>query len=409
MNNLLLKIIGGIFIFFIVFPFIQIIPSKSYNQPYALLMGGLILPHLSTVFIKKLPGWDALNLCWFFLVGSVFFILCFYQQGVNYQEYKYLYTYIAFPVICFSSLFVIYKDKQLVLLVLTASVYIWLSVALVQKFYWPGFLVNLIGIPESTAYDIVNSGRGVLSLAPEPTHYGLHMLMLGAALVLLDGRQSVVLLCLFQATFLAGSASALMSLGLGILFLLARIRDIKAIMLLSAIAICMLMILDNLAPTSRILTLIKSAAVNPLAAILGDHSSNIRLGGMWASLGYIFENNLIPHGLSNSEWLVSAEEIKNTNLWLKDLSHTGVPSGLGVILFQSGFLLLPSLAWVVISILRSTVTSYKFGVVFSVPFIILGQYYLSSALFSMIYAAVIFNKQKINTAMIMYNNTFLRR
>ncbi len=57
----------------------------------------------------------------------------------------------------------------------------------------------------------------------------------------------------------------------------------------------------------------------------------------------------MPHGMSHDAWLAMGQRLVNRYDWLLDISQVGPPSGVGVVLYQAGFLAVPFL---VVAIMR---------------------------------------------------------
>src|SRR5262249_27394612 len=117
------------------------------------------------------------------------------------------------------------------------SVLAWCFVAAVQTFVNPAFMTSLIGSWSEVAEGVVETGRGVLGLAPEPTHHAFHMIIVGASLMILRRSNGLASLCVADAMLLARSASALLSLvlGAGVLFLRKPSRLIAFTLVVTAI------------------------------------------------------------------------------------------------------------------------------------------------------------------------------
>ena len=71
----------------------------------------------------------------------------------------------------------------------------------------PQFMTFLIGSWSESAQIVVDSGRGVLSLAPEPTTFGFHIIILAAIYYLLSGQAKLSSFIAFSSVFFAFSAS----------------------------------------------------------------------------------------------------------------------------------------------------------------------------------------------------------
>ncbi len=377
---------------FFCFPFVDILGVWSgYNQPYAFIVACLFFPfalyHCSIVF----PGYHFLYIFLFLMLGVVLFFLTCYPYN-DAQEYKYLYTYISLPIVFVSSFIAIYSEKKLLATIFEYASVMWLLVALLQYFYDPNFAIEHVGLLEEAGSDIVSSGRGVLSLAPEPTHYGFHMLFMAAAILLLNGRLFFSFLCIFQMIFLSLSSSALLVLALAFLLSLFFSRRIKKSYILASFSLSLVACsLIFFAGESRFFAILSSTINDPFQILAVDASVNYRLGGLLASFDYIIKSFFYPHGLSHEQWLLSSEEMMNNNRWLLGLSEVGAPSGIGVLLYQGGFLIALPLffIWSIFFTLKLG-SSFSRVVILTIPLMVLFQYYLSSPIFVFVYAAAVF-------------------
>lgn len=386
-----MRLLYSSYMFFIAFPFLQIIPTGSYNQPYALILGILIIIQRWSSTLALLPRSDYWALVGLAITGIGFFLFqCFPYS--NAQELKYLLTYLT-PLVMTGAIIVVLKEApKLAGDVMTFAVVAWVGVAIIQTVVTPTFGSFLIGSHSEVAGAVVESGRGVLSLAPEPTHHGFHMLILGSALLLLGRPAWLAALCVADAILLARSSSAVLALGLGTCLWAAQ--NPKRLVIASGIGLVGLSIGIGLVTVflpeeSRMIALVTKFAENPSNLLLIDYSVNMRLGGPLAGILHTIDNGLMPNGLSHDDWVREVPFLIGKYDWLLDLSLVGVPSGYGVIFYQLGFLALPLLAIPLWRVCQNKVDGLYQIVVFSSLFVFLGQYYISSPGFSLIYACAI--------------------
>lgn len=378
--------------FFFCFPFIDIFGVwAGYNQPYAFVAACLLFPFALYYCSIVSPGYHFLYVFLFFMIGVIlFFLTCYPYVGA--QEYKYLYTYVSLPIVFVSSFVAINSEKKFLATIFEYASIAWLFVALIQYFYDPNFAIKYVGLLGERGSDIVSSGRGVLSLAPEPTHYGFHMLFMAAAILLLGGRIFFSYLCVFQMIFLSLSSSAILVLVLAFLLSLLFSRRIKKSYIVATFSFALLACsLILFADDTRVFAILSSILRDPSQALAVDASVNYRLGGLFSSFDYIVESLFYPHGLSHEQWLFTSKEITNNNRWLLGLSEAGVPSGVGVLLYQGGFLIVAPLffIWSIFFTLKFD-SGFSRVVILTIPLILLFQYYLSSPIFVFVYAAAVF-------------------
>lgn len=373
---------------FIVFPFTELVPLNTYTQPYALLMSLALLPFLSIIVVRGNHKRQFIFLTGFMLLGAVVFILSCYPYD-NPREYKNLVSYIGFPSIAICLIYFLKHELELIKKILVFGVYSWLFVGLAQVFFDNSFLSSLAGQSSGFAEDITASGRGAVGLAPEPTHYGFHLLMLGATLALLGGKSVHVFICFAQAILLAHSSSAVMALGLsvGVSYIVSGRLNVKMLIILAGVAVATVFFLHNWRPYSRLYILMGEFYLAPFDILQRDYSVNLRLGGVIASFDYLIQTGLLPGGLSVSSWENASREILKNHDWLVDISKNGMPSGIGVIAYQTGWIGVAFMVGILLVIFQRGALTVNKVAINVVAFIILGQYYISSPIFALVYVA----------------------
>jgi hypothetical protein len=380
------------------FPYFQIVPNSGYTQPQAYALG-LILFFFSIKKYSHLIQFGPLSIFSLGIVGLSMYIITTFPYN-NLQEYRYLLVYLSPLLMIPVFITTIQKAPRTTVRILQISIVVWLIVSIIQFIVNPQFATSLIGRRADIALDIALSGRGVLGLAPEPTHNGFHVLLLGAALSLLDSSRFSRLLvfgCCISAIFLASSSSALLAFSLASFIWIFRFKPILGI--ISTIVGMFLLQYSPLAfqeflgGENRILALLRAFLENPSTFLLADYSVNVRLGGLWATMVDSVQSGLLPNGLAHHTWLVRRADILKTHEWLFDISLTGPPSGFGMLLFQGGFLVIPFIFVFIHTLLRNLpVTPLGQVVVMAIPFIFLSQFYISAPLFSLVYACILNRK-----------------
>ena len=354
MNKFLIKT----FLFFICFPFIQIIPTDSYNQPYYIILAVIVffVKFNNMSFIKKDPFVIGF---FFFLTGLGSFIMNCYPYE-NAQDYKSLLTYFSFFLIPIVSFYLCRHHKLLLIKFLKVSIITWFIVGFVQAFIYLDFLNFLLG--NFSSHSIVGSigGRGVIGLAPEPTHYGFHILLLGIALYSLDKNKWYLLLTFLQAIVFAKSSSAMLAIIVGlILYLLFHNRRFSLISFFLIVIMNFLYdpiinFIDQFIfeDSSRIIQVSMQFLKNPTLIFISDASINARLGGLFGTFQFVFEDFFLPHSISQKSWINATIELMQKNKWILYISESQSPSGVGSVLFQIGFLFFPYLFILVKSIYK---------------------------------------------------------
>ncbi len=400
-SRAIILLLAPLFFLASTFPYIQLLPSSSYTQPYALILG-LILFSFSLGAIIKLRLSDQISIIGLAFVGVALFITTGSHESP--QEYRYLLAFLSPLLLVPVYLTAIDSLPKFTIKILQISIAIWIIVSVVQSTVDPLFATFLLGHWGSNAENIISSGRGVLGLAPEPTHNAFHILLLGAALSQLDtSRTSRALTfgCIITATLLAASSSAILALLFGSTIWLLRRHPLTGLIViiigLFSLSYMPLLLKIIWGESSRLTTLATAFLESPIELLTIDYSVNIRLGGLIATLSESINSGFIPHGLSHETWLQARTEMLNENKWLFDLSLVGPPSGLGLLIFQGGIFVFPFL-FMCIRRMLSTHPPTMFGqiLVTTVPFIFLSQFYISSPLFSMVYACTLYKYRTVH-------------
>lgn len=389
---------GSLLLLLTAFPYLQLIPSESYTQPYALLLSVLLFFPAGLMALFTLARIDQIALIGLALVGiGIFVISCFPYESI--QEYKYLISYLTPLLLTVTLLSYLKKYQGAAIKIIKFSILFWIATAVVQKLVDPNFLGFLIGQWNEGALDIIHSGRGVLSLAPEPTHHAFHILLLAASLALLDisGRsQWILFLCILDAVLLAASASAILVLMIAAvvwsLFYRQRWLVISILVILFTTMLPLDGVMDKILRNTnlRMGALIGDVLSEPLNILSVDYSMNVRLGGMAAVVLGSLKNALIPHGMSIESWEAARNALLTDLPWLMDLSSVGPPSGMGQLLFQAGIF---GAIFIFLSfrrILSPRVGQLGHILLISSPIIFLSQYYISTPTFSLLYACALF-------------------
>ena len=377
--------------FSFLFPYIKILPLQSYNQPNALLMSALLLLLVPTI-PSVLPRLDRIFLYCLATFGTVLLFLAA-PTGLVVREVQFWLSYVSPLVLVPVMLHIITRNVAQFRRMLTAAVLIWIGVGLIQFVVAPNFLVFLIASSDagSLGEAVLASGRGALSLAPEPTHHGFQMLLLAAAVVLVGGRPWVAALAVLDAVLVAMSSSALLALGLGgVLWCMLRLRRLPVLVLgvLAGVSGLTLAI-SYFSDKSRMIGLLKDLIELGPKVILLDYSVNARIYGVWEPLKDAFERGLVPLGMGHATWLEARQRLLDNNADILDLSLNGVSSGLGMLLVQGGFFMLPVVIYFFVRICLPRKT-LLLGVLPCAAFMVFASaYYIASPMFSLVLAAAI--------------------
>ena len=389
-------LVAPIMLFATTFPYTPVMSPSSYTQPQGLLLGTLLF-FFSTRAILKLRLFDRIAILGLGIAGSLMFILNCGPYDTP-QEYKYLLVYLSPLLMVPVFVTMLKKNKHQVVWILQASIIGWFLVSAGQVFLTPSFATNFLGGWGAGAIDIASSGRGVLGLAPEPTHHAFHILLLGASLLLLDDQKLSRILglgCIVSAVFFAASATAIVVLLFAAVLWLLRY---KANWFL-ALAVCgwgiweiLRFVPNEWLPTGfRAIELTRVFIDNPASFLMSDYSVNVRLGGLVAILLDSVQSGFLPNGMSHNSWLDSRLGILHEFSWLVNVSEVGPPSGFGLIIYQGGILTIP---FVLVMLQRlvfcKPTTMIGQILLFTVVPIFFSQFYISAPMFSLVYGCMLY-------------------
>lgn len=387
-----MKALSIAFLVACLFPYTQLLPIDTYTQPYAPILGFMLFAVHGRRMLEKMPRADALALLGLAFAGVIAFCIDCLPVPKE-EEIKYLLIYVS-PLVLGVAGFATFQDEPVMARrVVSVSAVIWLGVGIVQTLYDQNFLTWTVGPWQDTIGVDITSGRGVLGLAPEPTHYGFHLVVMAGILALLGGSRILIWSCVLGALLLARSSSAALALLLGAgLFTLQMPLRYK-VPILAAVALgpfLVFWLLERIDPeSSRLLSLAGSALSDPTTILQIDYSVNVRLAGLIATMLDSFQHFLLPHGLSYDYWTDYSGTLVARYSWLFGLSDNGPPSGYGVVIYQLGFIGLALLIKPLSRMLGAKVPGFEKLVVLAAVCVFIAQYYISTPSFSLLYAAAI--------------------
>lgn len=156
----------SLFIFFCFFPYLQVIPLPVDSQPYALILGVIIVILYGNYHLR----WEFKMLafvCAFSLIGL--------YEGVTFNALRSVVNYISIFVIPWATCIVL-RQKRLSYSFWRITVLIWGIFGIIQLIGSSTFGGSLLYRAYNTA-SVQESGRGSTSLAPEATFYGIICLL----------------------------------------------------------------------------------------------------------------------------------------------------------------------------------------------------------------------------------------
>lgn len=320
------KALYFLFLVFVFFPYLQIVPMGTDMQPNALLLGmGLFF------FLAKKFNFIEV------LLGLLLFtsLLVFVIGDFNFTAVRSLANYFALFFIAFVSFRVLRSGLVDIKKFIIFAIIVWFSVSLAQQLISKDFLTFLVSAARST------EDRGVTGLAAEPTFLGIVFVFFILFLLHLEKikhKNILISLCVVGVVFLAKSSMALLFLIImAFLYFItqAKPKTVSLGLVVAAIVPFFILQLEG----SRIYKLLEILKEDPSSIILVDASINDRFFHVFFSIKGAFDNYLIPNGYSS--WLpyVSLELKNYQDVVIVEWFSLGgrIMSGYGGALFELGF------------------------------------------------------------------------
>ncbi len=210
--------------------------------------------------------------------------------------------------------------------------YIWTVVGLIQWLIDPRifeFIVNA-----RTSHD-----RGVTSLAPEPSLYGLSIIQMWLTLLLCRPRMAfknnIIFICAFQILLLTQSTLAILVLfALFFVFLFKNKLAILAVML--SLFVFIAIVLNGVDFEGRFFYLLAGFVVNPAEILYLDGSISERFYHIFLSLKYSVYSGFMPHGFEAFAEVLNLGKEQYDSFWWGEAGNK-IMSGIGGALFELGW------------------------------------------------------------------------
>jgi hypothetical protein len=342
----MIKIINSIILLSIFFPyFVMLSPELHYTQPYPVMLGlvgiyinkNAILSHAKI----RMPTCST-NYIIYLAVSLLFFILTAPLSTIS--VYRDLYGYFSLIVLSIVVYMIAVADIKLFIGVIKTSIILWAGVGCIQTYFVADFLNNFTG--GRPIDHLISSGRGVTSLAPEPTHFGLIMSTFLLAGIFLKLPKLYFFVCIVSILLFSKSSTAVLFLIMVAGTMLIILKPVKVIpLLVSLLLICYLAGKTELINTFdwRLFKLSKSFISDPMMTLMSDESVRVRLNSMWLPIYASFTNSFIPYGFDPNIWSsqVCIMEDQFGNI-VANLDKERIGAALPMMFFQTGiFIVIP--------------------------------------------------------------------
>jgi hypothetical protein len=328
--------LGGLFLVAVFFPFINIFRIGTDLQPNALVVAMLVF-FLGLVF-KPWPLPIALLMLQF-----VFAVMLLATSGVEFEAMRSVANYASLFFVSAVSYAVLNRTGGLWLRILGRSVYIWFIAGFLQFFisfeYFAWFLSR-----KPDMEGLLAGGRGVLSLAPEPTFYGLVCLFFMLFIYFhcyKHGwtRKSRLLtaLLLVQIVFMSRSTMVMVFIALYAGIWLAFNFSFARAVLLALAAGVLIWAINDVFTDVRFAIVARRLLDDPLTIYYVDESIHARTAHVLASMTGFFENYSFPHGYSSFSDYIGDLIMRFPELYWAATGGNRIMSGYGAAFFELGF------------------------------------------------------------------------
>lgn len=322
------------------FPYVSFIKFGTDIQPWGLIIS---LMHCCLIFyyslkIKRIFLYPliVLNFAFVFLIFSKN-----YFEGL--RSFLGYMSFFFIPLAFFHAL----KNRMFLFIkILKSTTVIYLIAAFIQQFSNVNIFNSILNRVSTTAE------RGVTSLAPEPTFYGIICIFFLLIFLKLNIKNKLFyeFLIIFQIVFLARSSMCIIFLLiLLLLYIFFNSSSFgRAIMIILPILFFSFFSLINIEIPNdkgiRFISLLNLFVKDPFNVIFLDASINNRLSAIYFSFKGFINNFFLPHGFgSYAEYLTS--ELSKQTIFPRNIPLTNrILSFYGTCLFELGFigLLIPA-------------------------------------------------------------------
>ena len=308
------------------FPYIKIIDLPTDTQPYTFIISLIIIAIYSNF---KVPYYFGLYIFIMILIAPLVGL----YSGLNLLFIRSYVGYLSFLSISWAS-FILYKRVKITKRLFIKIVLIWFCFGFIQLFIRPEFGSFFVSGFRTTLE------RGVVSLAPEPSYYGIICITFLIFNVVIFKSSIVWILCLIQIFVFSQSFMVIAYLLLLVYFLMIANSDSYTKILIIILPFIAFFTVSAIFSQiefnshSRSLKLFSMVIENPLQVFKLDASANDRLAHIYYSLKGFFDNSFFPNGFNKwTEYIT--HEVKSSNFfwWI---SSGRIMSTYGAALFELG-------------------------------------------------------------------------
>lgn len=345
MKNPCLICVFYLFVLFSFFPYVELLSLGVDNQPNALILSLILFP----LWFKRKINVDIMCLFMLFLSSIIVFFI-FYMRTHSIYTLKSIIQYLSLFVISFVTFEGLKRFHGFPYILYALSILVWFACGTLQYYVDPLFGSSLL----FRSSGVFQGGRGITSLATEPTYYGyicLFFIIIGY--LNFSKKKSfnfLLLLLVFQLFFYSRSFTSflvLMTSFVFTFFIAFVIRDknrSKYALFMSLFALFALMayFFSFYLSGSRFGYLIQLFLDDPFEFLLLDSSANVRFTNIFFSIYAFFKDLFLPHGYNYFGSYIDELLIDKPcfgaffNAYTYQLKFNYVQSGIGNIFFELG-------------------------------------------------------------------------
>ena len=272
-----------IFLFFVFFPYISFVNIGTDMQPYSLFLAIVLF----FTFEKR---FTPAQLCILYVFVFSTFIL--FLNSINFTVLRSYFNYLSLFFLSHVVFNVLKTERIDFDYFLKKSILVWFFVGLGQSLFDKRFMTFLISGSRTT------ENRGVTSLAPEPTFYGIVLVFFLIFLLHLETprKKTYLFLCVFGILVFAKSSMALLFLAILTFFYIITHVSLKYIFI-SVITVFLLPVfVGRFMDGTRLSDLLFKIVDNPISLVLIDASINDRFFHVFFSMKGFYDNFFMPNG-----------------------------------------------------------------------------------------------------------------
>ncbi|WP_217522770.1 hypothetical protein [Vibrio metschnikovii] len=338
-------------VFFSAFNYIAIIPNNMDTQPWYIIAS---IISAVVVYLNNNSCVGRIVCFYLYLLISFLIVFCIYgivENSVS-DVYRNLGTYISLFTVSYV-FYIGFKRGLINSSQIFIFICVWFIFGILQKF----FNFDTTFILENRT----SSGRGVTSLAPEPTFYAIMISLLYILYYYARVHEGVVenlflnktfIIVLFQVFFLASSSMMMLVWIIGLCLFVSLniikyvfILDFKKILsvffLIVAFVFVFVFLFDSVDVSGMRFYKLFMDLNNGIYLVSQDASVNDRLAHVYFPFYGVVSNNLLPGGVSSfSHYLEMKGEVLSGFFWYGAITNK-IMSYFGTLLYELGFLSFP--------------------------------------------------------------------